>query len=149
MFEMTHDLEYMWLKRSKNRMHKATIFQQKSNIMKQRADVADTLTITIKLLQRSYTTTPQCCHWIVEKLQMHEDAEKNTLRHTHKKKNRLEITQPHGTGGLMGGRWGILFLGHSFKLSISVCGKHINKTIRPWEVASEVEPRYFSHPVIA
>lgn len=148
MFEMTHDLEYMWLKRSKNRMHTATIFQQNSNVLKQRADVADTLTIRIKLLQRSYTTTPQRCHWIVEKMQMHEDEGKSTLGQKKRKKKRLAITQPHGTGGLMGGRWGLLFSGHSFKLSISVCGKQINKTVRPWEVVGEVEPRYFRHPVI-
>lgn len=62
------------------------VFQQKSTVMKRRADAADTPSITIKPLQRSYTTTPQCCHWIVEKMQMHEDEGKSTLGH--KKKNK-------------------------------------------------------------
>lgn len=118
------------------------IFQQKLNVMKQKVDVADTLAITIKFLQCSYTTTQQFCHWTVEKMEIHKDEGKSTL------KKRLEITQPHETGGLMGGRWGPLFSGHSFKLSISVCSKQINKTVRPWKVMSALEPHYFRHSVI-
>lgn len=49
------------------------IFQQKlKRIMKQKADVADTLTVPVKVPRGSCTTARQFCHLRVGKMQMHE-----------------------------------------------------------------------------
>lgn len=59
MFEMTHDFEYMWLKLFTNRIHNAAYILAETQQQKQKADGADTLTIIIRVLQCSYTTTQQ------------------------------------------------------------------------------------------
>lgn len=67
------------------------IFQQKFKVMKQKADVADTLTIIIKVLRYSYTATQQFCHWIVEKMQIHKDKGENTLKRDWRLHNCMEL----------------------------------------------------------
>lgn len=86
------------------------IFQQKlKRIMKQKADVADTLTIKVrvKVLRGSYTTAQQFSHLRVEKIQMHGDGGE-----TYPEKKGVEIPQRCGKGGLLAERRAALFSGH-------------------------------------
>lgn len=102
------------------------IFWQKlKGIMKQKADVADTLTVTVKVPRGSYTTTQQFCHLRVEKMQMHEGGGET---YPEKKDWRLH------NGVEMEACW-------------VKDGKQINKTGRPWKVTSEPEPHFFRHPI--
>lgn len=140
MFEMSHDFEYMWLKHSKNRRRRQPIFQQKlKGIMKQKADDADTLTVTVKVLTQ-WRNNFVIWEWRRCKCMK---AEGNRIL-----EKRIGDCTTAWKRRPVGWKTGCFILrSFSSVLSISVCGKQINKTGRPWKVTSELKPHFFRHPI--